>query len=207
MRIGIYALALILLFACNNQKTEAIQLNDLIDGAENDTDTLKMNEVVPIVWYDSLSLDFQKLTDSLQLNRASFQKTDTVFFVDRFKHKKAQKIIFDSLGLISYYTYSDTIDTKNAFFNWLDCFGKRCNCILLFEEKRISNTPFVLIVTEKHILYMEFAEFSMNKKSFSTLESVFGKEQILFFLEQPKGKKSRWWQKSKEEWYIVKNEK
>ncbi|MBU2018639.1 MAG: hypothetical protein KJ941_03250 [Bacteroidetes bacterium] len=207
MKTFLYTLVVATLFSCKNEKTQEINLNDIIEGAGIEGDTAVIEEAASIYWYDSLSMDLQRLTDSLPLNKGSFQKMDTLFFVDRFKHKTSEKVLFDSLGAMAFYTYADSLDSKNAFFNWLDCFGKRCNSILLFEEKKISNNAFVMVVTERHIFYLEATEWTLNKEICLTLEKTFGKEKILYLLEQPKGRKTRWWQNTPEQWKLVKKER
>jgi hypothetical protein len=40
---------------------------------------------------------------------------------------------------------------KNAFFNWLDCNGRNCKSIKLYEETKIENANLLVIISSKSI--------------------------------------------------------
>ena len=56
-----------------------------------------------------------------------------------------------------YYTFKDTTATKNAFYNWLDCFGSDCDVIKLGEDvDAIKTPPMYTLVYDTTIVIVEY---------------------------------------------------
>ena len=192
------------LFSCQEKKTEEIRLSDVIEGTEKYSDTNADSTDQKVNWYDSLSPMLQLLCDSLILPKDGIVVLDSNFYVDRFKNKAKEKIRFDSINILSLNVYKDSIDSKNAFFNWLDCFGYPCKSIMLFEEKKINKEEFYVFVTEKSLLFLKQKDLQINKRYLERIESLFIPEKILYVFDHSNGKKGVWWEKSDKDGYIVK---
>lgn len=56
-----------------------------------------------------------------------------------------------------YYTFSDSLKTKNAFYNWLDCFGTDCASIQLNKNfEGLESNPSITLVYDTVIVAVEF---------------------------------------------------
>jgi hypothetical protein len=93
-----------------------------------------------------------------------------------------------------FYEYVDSNQMKNAFFNWLDCNGKQCKSIKLYEETKIEPQNLLVIVTSKSIDIF---------RSQSTLNSAdwvnyirFSKKinDFKYIVIQKKNQKSQWFE-------------
>ena len=60
--------------------------------------------------------------------------------------------------------YLDSNSMKNAFFNFLDCYGNDCKSIELFQKVKFSKTFFMLLASTKSIHIIE-SEFNQNPKN------------------------------------------
>ena len=79
-----------------------------------------------------------------------------------------------------YYTFNDSIKTKNAFYNWLDCFGVECDMIKLNEDiEHIKTPPQFALVYDTVIIAIEYRcedqEFNWRPFQDSVI-SRFGKD-------------------------------
>jgi hypothetical protein len=79
-----------------------------------------------------------------------------------------------------YYTFSDTLKTKNAFYNWLDCFGKDCQLLKLNEEiKTLETNPVFSLIYDTTIVVIDYRceDAKFNWKPFEdSIVSRFGPE-------------------------------
>jgi hypothetical protein len=81
---------------------------------------------------------------------------------------------------------------KNAFFNFLDCYGKDCKSIELFQKVKFSKTFFMLLASTKSIHIIE-SEFNQNpKKWINLLRYSNKKDPIKFIIIQKKQQKAKW---------------
>jgi hypothetical protein len=88
--------------------------------------------------------------------------------------------------------YADSNAMKNAFFNYLDCYGKDCKSIDLFQKVNFSKTFFMLITTTKSI---HIIESNNNLNSSDWINCVrFSKisDPMKFIIIQKKQQKAKW---------------
>src|SRR5688572_21608872 len=111
--------------------------------------------------------------------------------LDRFGFSSAMKLNFKhkagagtpetgpSSASVYYYTFSDSLKTKNAFYNWLDCFGKDCDAVQLNKKMdKLSADPSITLVYDTTIVAIEYgcADARGTWKSLQdSLISTFGK--------------------------------
>ena len=137
---------------------------------------------------------FMSFADSLIPN-ANWQKWDTLLFPDRFGAVYTEKWIVkndqDSLILLQF-EFKDSLRTKNAFFNWLDCFGANCKSYTVGANMRIPRRNAIVLMDEQSILYVEsnkkYTELSLRNQ----LETNLKKQQWIFAIEIPKKGKTSW---------------
>ena len=156
----------------NNKKPKEIQIED----------TLKA--IFEFYNQDSVNLEITKIN----LNP---EKT----FIQRFPYKNATNLLLESKkNLVKHLqiNYADSNAMKNAFFNYLDCYGKDCKSIELFQKVKFSKTFFMLITTTKSIHIIE-SENNLNSSDWINCVR-FSKiaDPIKFIIIQKKQQKAKW---------------
>ena len=176
------------ILACNtnnNQKREKIEnkkINNKKPKEIQKEDTLKA--IFEFYNQDSVNLEITKIN----LNP---EKT----FIQRFPYKNATNLLLESKkNLVKYLqiNFSDSNAMKNAFFNFLDCYGKDCKSIELFQKVKFSKTFFMLLASTKSIHIIE-SEFNQNPKKWINLHRYSNKKDpIKFIIVQQKQQKAKW---------------
>ena len=133
---------------------------------------------------DSVNLEITKISPNLE-------KT----FIERFPNKKIFNFILESKNSEVKHLQIDYLDSnamKNAFFNFLDCYGKDCKSIELFQKVKFSKTFFMLISTTKSIHIIE-SENNLNSSDWINCVR-FSKiaDPIKFIIIQKKQQIAKW---------------
>lgn len=115
---------------------EEIQEEEQIDTTTN----------LPKGIFEQLIANQLGLYDTVELN--AFHPMDRFTFNHQKKVTlKSKKTISSKADQITptaalyYYTFSDTLKTKNALYNWLDCFGPNCEMVQLNEDNDTIKMP------------------------------------------------------------------
>jgi len=133
--------------------------------------------------------------DSVNLEIIKINVNPEKTFIQRFPYKNATNLLLESKkNLVKYLqiNYADSNAMKNAFFNFLDCYGKDCKSIELFQKVKFSKTFFMLITTTKSI---HIIESDNNLNSSDWINCVrFSKiaDPIKFIIIQKKQQKAKW---------------
>ena len=134
---------------------------------------------------DSVNLEITKISPNLE-------KT----FIERFPNKKIFNFILESKNSTVKHLQIDYLDSnsmKNAFFNFLDCYGKDCKSIELFQKVKFSKTFFMLLASTKSIHIIE-SEINQNPiKWINLLRFSNNKYPIKFIIVQQKQQKAKWY--------------
>jgi hypothetical protein len=207
----IWILISIGLISCEDKKTEIVNLNDVLPSSERYAEGKEQEkDTVIIQYYDSLNTNLQRISDTLKMEKSSVQFVDSTWLPDRFQHRSIQKWSGNngfSNVLIAQYAFADSISMKNTLFNWLDCFGKQCKSLQLFEElKMINNRAFVLFSTEKELIYYESDSKINEKEILANLNRLNSKAEVKYVITQNLGGKTQWWKLDKKIWTILKKE-
>jgi hypothetical protein len=144
-----------LIISCNEKKSKKIlDINEIYKPVEN-----KPKEELKTVIIDTMRPIFdlynQKFVD---LNLTKIIADTEAQFIARFPHKKMTNLLLKSPTAKIKHTeihYADSLDMKNAFFNYLDCFGDDCRNISVNEKVNFKKDFFMLINTEKSIHIIE----------------------------------------------------
>ena len=133
---------------------------------------------------DSIGLEVTKITVNTEKP-----------FIERFPNKKIFNLILESKNSEVKHLQIDYLDSntlKNAFFNFLDCFGEDCKSIELFQKVKFSKTFFMLLASTKSIHIIE-SEFNQNPKKWINLHRYSNKKDpIKFIIVQKKQQKAKW---------------
>ena len=169
----------------NNQKREK-------------TENKKINNKKPkeIQKEDTLIAIFEFYNqDSVNLEITKINLNPEKTFIQRFPYKNATNLLLESKkNLVKYLqiNYADSNAMKNAFFNYLDCYGKDCKSIELFQKVKFSKTFFMLITTTNSIHIIE-SENNLNSSDWINCVR-FSKiaDPIKFIIIQKKQQKAKW---------------
>ena len=156
----------------NNKKPKEIQIED----------TLKA--IFEFYNQDSVNLEITKIN----LNP---EKT----FIQRFPYKNATNLLLESKkNLVKHLqiNYADSNAMKNAFFNYLDCYGKDCKSIELFQKVKFSKTFFMLITTTNSIHIIESDNNLIPSEWINCVRFSKIADPIKFIIIQKKQQKAKW---------------
>ena len=169
----------------NNQKREK-------------TENKKINNKKPkeIQKEDTLIAIFEFYNqDSVNLEITKINLNPEKTFIQRFPYKNATNLLLESKkNLVKHLqiNYADSNAMKNAFFNYLDCYGKDCKSIELFQKVKFSKTFFMLLASTKSIHIIE-SENNLNSSDWINCVR-FSKiaDPIKFIIIQKKQQKAKW---------------
>lgn len=188
-------LLLFVSISCSNNKNQkAIQLDDIRPQANQEKQTQK------IQLKDSTEIKLNEYKDdSINLNFEYLKEIDEVRFIKRFPHLKSglRRLSPQDTAIQfihEYYTYNDSIEMKNAFFNWLDCNGKNCESIKLYDEKKIESTNLLVICTSKSIDIVRGNQIFNPKEWVNFVRFSRKNEDFKFIIFQKKNQKAKWFE-------------
>ncbi len=189
-------------FSCNSKKEEIVDFDDLSEGSNKnyDKDSSKKIETVAL-FYDSLNPFSQELIDSLNFDKKSITKLDTLFFPDRFGAKKTEKWYSktekDSL-VFFHWEFKDSLRTYNTFYNWLDCFGKNCRSIKVGDKIAFSKRATLFLIQDKHLFFIESNLPIDYEKYLNYFDSKEWPREWKFLVNQLPRKKAEWIKRNEE---------
>lgn len=195
----ISVILILILFSCKEEvKNKTVTLDELsgVETSNEPTDTLPKEEK-KLTW-DSIP---PRLAGFFQVQNTPLDQLSRIeneLFLDRFQAKQKakwkQQVNSDSTCYF-YYQFKDSVHTKNAFLNWMDCFGESCQTISLLPEakQRVRKGGHLIWVSEKEIIYatgnripkeQEWIDFQLSEREKETK-----KGRILFVgYQKPNGK-------------------
>ena len=88
-------------------------------------------------------------------------------------------------------TYSDSLMTQNALFNWLDCFGDECESIRIEEAKKMKVRAGQVWYLDTMIVYYETKGKNLHTAVRDSLSSFFDSSLRMHF-QWDKNKKIVW---------------
>lgn len=186
-------LQVFIFFSCSNEtKNDKLDLEDIrpnanYDSTKNDKTGIDSNEIFLQEY----------VLDSIDLKISRLLSQNNTSFLNRFPSKmNALRTLFLSDTTLQiqheFYEYVDSNQMKNAFFNWLDCNGKDCRSIKLYEETKLESDNMLLIATVQSIdIFRSKSSFKpedwINFVRLSKKNNVFK-----FILFQRKNRKVQW---------------
>lgn len=155
------------LFACGTkeQEPELISFEDLAGETGTEQSAPAATGADPYKYAPEF-LDFIKS----QTSQLDTSQNLSPHPLDRFGYSTAIKLDFSSRlvsgnpeaavskASVYYYTFTDSLKTKNAFYNWLDCFGSACEPVQLNRKlDKIQANPSFTLVYDTTIVAVEYA--------------------------------------------------
>ena len=153
MKKAVFAGIIFLLAACGEKKKEVLRdMKDIAPKSERDY-TQQRNEKL-----DTIDFGFNSgVANELGLNLSGIKFNKAPIFPDRFLPKSTKKLILmqevDST-LFCQWSFKDSTETKNAFYNWLDCFDEKCKSIKFGQTINFQKNNFVILVNDTSLTYI-----------------------------------------------------
>ena len=152
MKLISYLSFILLLFSCGRKENRIMDMRDITPKSERDYTQQKFEKV------DTIDFGFNSfVANELGLNLSGIKFNEAPMFPDRFLPKSKKKLILmqevDST-LFCQWSFKDSIQTKNAFYNWVDCFGEKCKSIKFGETINFQKDNFVILVNDTSLTYI-----------------------------------------------------
>jgi hypothetical protein len=188
----------LLLLSCKPDKeAETVDFNDISKPSDKyrEGDSTRQTIVTTGFFIDSLEPRWRQFTDSMHWDKKTVFGLDTVIFPDRFgaakSHKFYCKTLQDSV-VFMHWQFRDSIQAQNAFFNWMDCYGKRCKSVRIGEETNLSPRASFFLLQNKELIFAESRQKINFERYLEILESLkFEKQWKYLVIQAPKGK-AKW---------------
>lgn len=143
--------AISLLSCGEKNKDEVLDMSDITPSSERNYDTVAAK-------IDTIDFGFNSaVANELGLNLSSIHFYEDPLFPDRFNPRTTKKLVLMQEMDSTFYcqwSYRDSVATKNAFYNWIDCFGERCKSIKMYERANLQKENFVLLMSDTAIVYI-----------------------------------------------------
>lgn len=97
----------------------------------------------------------------------------------------------DSLTYI-HWSYKDSVYTKNALYNWLDCFGTKCKSVRLGETVSMQRKGMLLFMSDTSITYISSNQPLKKEEWLTYFESYSNRKDWRLVIEQKNSGKATW---------------
>lgn len=186
-----FSIVLLIAAACGgNQKDEVIDMKDITPHSNRNYDTTETEKV------ETIDYNFdRRVADSIGLQVMEIDSVTEPFFVDRFSPRSQTKLYLQMKeGQLLYcqWSFKDSVKTKNAFYNWIDCFGEKCKSIHFGQNVNFQKDNFRLFMNDTSITYISSALRLSTKDWQAYLKSVSGAEEWKLIIEQSTRGKAKW---------------
>lgn len=187
MRIISCIVLLVILVSCEEPHEDVIDISEVMPSSniDYDKDTIELKE-------DSLS-GYRAYFKSIDSNMIDLELLIDKSFPDRFGPNSSWALNFYGKDTLEYrrWSYNDSAATVNAFFNWMDCYGKNCDSYYIGEPKNMQKNPFLILVGDTCMIYITGS--TVNQSSWYTfLEDKGYPLNWHFIIEQNKWGKTNW---------------
>lgn len=175
-------------------KTESVDIEEFLPKSKKEynyeEDTIQQVTENPP---DSLELLIESLIPNAEFRSASEQNNNKHFpdrldYTQRFYHELSIDSILYELVV---WEFEDSIHTINAFYNWIDCFGKKCKSIRIGDSQWIYDGSFQLLVDDTKLIYVASKE-KMDRKLWEGFFEPISKETWNYHMYQPLKRKVKW---------------
>lgn len=184
-------LVLLITAACGGkQKDEVIDMKDITPHSNRNYDSTEIEKV------ETIDYNFdRRVADSIGLQVMEIDSVTEPFFVDRFSPRSQTKLYLqmkEGQLLFCQWSFKDSVKTKNAFYNWIDCFGEKCKSIHFGQNVNFQKDNFRLFMNDTSITYISSALRLSTKDWQAYLKSVSGVEEWKLIIEQSTRGKAKW---------------
>lgn len=195
-------LSIIFLIACSSKGDEKPKKFD------PSKKTISDHKVEIVAGPDSLLFWKERYqSDSVRIKFDSVFPSFTRHFMDRFNAKSfiKNKLYVENDSIIHYrWSFKDSTTAKNALYNWLDCFGNKCNPIKMYESFKSEKQHSLIFINQKSISYIS-SNHNLSKDLWMNFEkSVFSKDSMQLLIVQHPGKNALWYRFQKNKFNQIK---
>jgi hypothetical protein len=189
----LFLLSLILLIAAScgeKQKDDVIDMKDITPHSNRTYDSTEKEKV------ETIDFGFdQTVADSIGLKVMEIDSVKEPFFVDRFSPRSQTKLqlqLKEGQLLYCQWTFKDSVKTKNALYNWIDCYGEKCKSIHFGQKVNFQKDNFRLFMNDTSITYISSSLKLSTEDWQAYLKSVNGVEEWNLIIEQATRGKAKW---------------
>jgi hypothetical protein len=193
MKIVVSLFVLFLLFSCGQKpKEEVLDMEDIIPQSD------RYKEGVPTgPKKDTVDLGFDIwLADKAGIVVMEVDKHEEPMFVDRFQPKSMLKVDLTTKTesiFFGQWTFKDSLKTMNAFYNWIDCFGKNCKSLRYLKEANFQSDPMLIFLNDTSITYIS-SSLPLDEKKWQKYLSFKNKTALWdIVVVQKKQRKASWY--------------
>lgn len=193
---------LLFLIACSEKNKDQTKHFDL---------SRKRKSVSPLISElkpDSLLFWKQRyLSDSVKIKFDSISPSFARHFIDRFNAKTfiKNKLYYENDSITHYrWSFKDSTDKKNAFYNWLDCFGKECKPVKLYETFKSERQNALIFINQKSISYIAGRQILSKDLWMNFEKTAFAKDSLHLLIVQQPGKNAVWYRYQKNKFNLIK---
>lgn len=183
-----------LLVSCGDDKPDTVSLEDIshtsdkFDHIDDDKSPEEIKDQKPKKGY------FLTAFDSIYRD-ASWFVLDSLLFPDRFGPSKMEKWYLlnkkDSIVAL-HYEFKDSLRTKNAFFNWIDCYGPKCTSYQVGSQFKKQSRNSLFLIGANHLVYLESQAPIKTEELIGILNEKKKDQNWIYILEIPGRKLTRW---------------
>ncbi len=189
-----FSACILILFSCTNTEKDTVTLDEISHTTDKFKDVKDEKEIQQIKDQKPKSAYFLTAFDSIY-KEASWVKLDSLLFPDRFGPSKLEKWYLlnqkDSLVAL-HYEFKDSLRTKNAFFNWIDCYGPKCISYQVGSQFKKQNRNSLFLVGANDLVYMESKFAISSEKMIELLNEKKEDQNWIYIVEIPARSKTRW---------------
>jgi hypothetical protein len=188
--IIIFLLPLIIVSCSENKEDDVVDIHDVIPEQEEkpETDGQESSDSL-------LALIDISMAEEAGISIDQLGAFDKPMFPDRFGAVRNRKLVLnpgkDSL-LFCQWVFRDSVLTKNALYNWLDCFGAPCKSIKINEKKNFQRDHLLLFMNDTSITYLSSPSEIEMDKWVTFFEKKEKKQQWRMVIKQKAGGKAAW---------------
>ncbi len=98
-----------------------------------------------------------KIADEIGIQVMEIDSIGEPLFPDRFSPKKIKKLTLhlkENPITYCHWTFKDSIHTKNALYNWIDCYGSNCKSIKYAQKINFQKDNFILLESDTSLTYI-----------------------------------------------------
>ena len=181
--------AISLLSCGEKNKHEVLDMSDITPSSERNYDTVAAK-------IDTIDYGFNSaVANELGLNLSGIHFYEDPLFPDRFNPRTTKKLVLMQEMDSTFYcqwSYRDSVATKNAFYNWIDCFGERCKSINMYERANLQKENFVLFMSDTAIIYISSSKLLKYADWQTYFEKTYKIEDWKLIMHQGVRGKTNW---------------
>lgn len=192
--LAVFAFLITWVVSCSDNEKETVSLEDISHTSDKFDNIDDKKEIPEIKDEKPKKGYFLAAFDSIYKD-ASWFMLDSLLFPDRFGPSKMEKWYLlsqkDSIVAL-HYEFKDSLRTKNAFFNWLDCYGPKCTSYQVGSQFKKQSRNSLFLIGANQLVYMESQLPIKAEELIGILNEKKKDQNWIYVLEIPGKKKTRW---------------